>query len=139
MSYGHHADPLARKIARGDRSQATAAHYASALGVTAYSPPTKPSVDVYSLPLDGDGLLSPTWSDGLKLPIFGVYAVGSTPIEAIESLARAKDWGQVANVHDLEGDDDGHFTWGRRFTAGGTGFKAAGQRVPGGYVVTWWK
>ena len=67
-----------------------------------------------------------------------IYAVGNTPEEAILALARFKGLGEVGRIGDLE-DGDPKYTWGRRFTAGGTGMKAAGWSVPGGFVLTWWK
>lgn len=67
-----------------------------------------------------------------------IYAVGKTPEEAIERLSEFNGWGKVTKVSPLEGGDE-KYTWGRRFCAGGTGFKAAGWEVPGGVVVTWWK
>lgn len=126
------AEPLARKIARGDRSEATAKEYLRAIGakpliVYKYRPPP---TRIYSL-TEGETHES-------EVDIHGVFAVGGSPKDAICSLADAKEWGEVRHIEPLESGDPA-YTWGRRFTAGGTGFKAAGQRVPGGYVVTWWK
>lgn len=67
-----------------------------------------------------------------------IYAVGNTPEEAILALARFKGWGEVGRISELE-DGDPKYTWGRRFSAGGTSMKAAGWSVPGGFVLTWWK
>lgn len=67
-----------------------------------------------------------------------IYAVGNTPEEAILALSRHLGWGEVGKISELEGGDP-KYTWGRRFTAGGTGMKAAGWSVPGGFVLTWWK
>jgi hypothetical protein len=67
-----------------------------------------------------------------------IYAVGNTPEEAVLALARFKGWGEVGKIDELDGGDP-KYTWGRRFTAGGTGMKAAGWSVPGGFVLTWWK
>lgn len=64
-------------------------------------------------------------------------AVGANPEEAIRSMARDRGWGEVKMGSKIE-DGDG-YDWGYRFTADGTGFKAAGVNVPGGCVLTWWK
>jgi len=70
----------------------------------------------------------------------GIHAIGKTPQECIHAAARAKGWGEVAKIRELEdAGDSSQYTWGRRFTAGGTGMKAAGWKVPGGFVMTWWK
>jgi len=66
------------------------------------------------------------------------FAVGATPEDAIRAYAEAMGWGDVENVAELAGGDP-CFTWGRTFTAGSVGFKAAGWEVPGGVVMTWWK
>lgn len=63
---------------------------------------------------------------------------GTTPEEAIKALAKSKRWGKVEMGEALEGGDE-RYTWGFRFHAGGTSFKAAGCEVPGGYALTWWK
>lgn len=70
--------------------------------------------------------------------VHGVFAVGRTPEEAIDSYAVAVGWGELEDIADLTCGDP-CFTWGRTFTAGGTSFKAAGWDVPGGVVLTWWK
>jgi hypothetical protein len=68
-----------------------------------------------------------------------VFAVGPTPGDAIRALAIAKDWGEVKMGAQLDGGEQtDRFDWGLRFTAGGTGFKAAGYHLPGGCVITWW-
>jgi len=68
-----------------------------------------------------------------------IYAVGLTPFEAICAFAHARGIGEVdpSSLQPLDGESKWH--WGRRFVADGTSFKAAGQRVPGGVVITWWK
>jgi nucleotide-binding universal stress UspA family protein len=68
-----------------------------------------------------------------KLPL----SIGKTPEDAIVALAKELEWGEVFMGAPLEGD--GPYTWGYRFLAGGTSFKAAGWSVPGGVVLTWWK
>ena len=69
-----------------------------------------------------------------------VYSVGKTPEECIQAAAKAFEWGAVTKIEDLPGGvDDERLTWGRRFLAGSTGFKAAGKELPGGCVMTWWK
>jgi len=67
-----------------------------------------------------------------------VFAVGATSEDAIRAYAAAMGWGVVENIAELASGDPS-FTWGCTFTAGGTGFKAAGWDVPGGVVLTWWK
>lgn len=68
-----------------------------------------------------------------------VYSVGITPEEAIRALcaARLGEYGGTLTPQPERGDS--RFTWGYRFTADGTGCKAAGVHVPGGVVLTWWK
>lgn len=68
----------------------------------------------------------------------GVYAVGASPQEAIRAFSLARGWGEPQIADPLQGDTD-RFDWGFRFVADGTGFKAAGQDVPGGTLLTWWK
>lgn len=67
-----------------------------------------------------------------------IYSVGTTPEECVTALAREKGWGKVERISVLDGGDSG-YAWGFRFVAGGTGFKAAGRKVPGGFACTWWK
>jgi hypothetical protein len=69
-----------------------------------------------------------------KLPL----SIGKTPEDAIRALAEEMEWGEVEMGAGLEGGDP-KYTWGYRFRAGGTSFKAAGWSVPGGVVLTWWK
>ncbi len=68
-----------------------------------------------------------------------IYAVGTSPEQAIRNLARERHWGRVDMGADLAGSEYPDLTWGRHFTADGTSFKAAGCFVPGGAVVLWWK
>jgi len=74
-------------------------------------------------------------SDGLNR----VYAVGKTAREAIRAWAAERGVGEVdvESFYELDGDPKWH--WGYGFNADGTSFKAAGQEVPGGVVLTWWK
>lgn len=68
-----------------------------------------------------------------------VWAIGATPEDAIRALCaeRLGEFGE--DMEPLgEGGAPG-FTWGFRFTADGTGCKAAGIHVPGGVILTWWK
>jgi hypothetical protein len=67
-----------------------------------------------------------------------LHAIGRTPEECVENLVKAKEWGEITDMSILVGGDP-RYTWGFRFCAGGCGFKAAGWKVPGGYVCTWWK
>ena len=69
-----------------------------------------------------------------------VYSVGVAPYEAICAFAQARGIGSVEpnSLQPLDGGDK-HYHWGYRFWAGGVSFKAAGQNVPGGVVLTWWK
>ena len=67
-----------------------------------------------------------------------IYSVGDTPEKAIGSLGLKLEWGIIADIRDLAGGAE-EFDWGRRFTAGGAGMKAAGWHVPGGVVLSWWK
>jgi hypothetical protein len=66
-----------------------------------------------------------------------IWSVGVTPEEAIRALcaARLGEFGEDMTPLELTTG----FTWGFRFTADGTGCKAAGIHVPGGVVLTWWK
>jgi len=66
-----------------------------------------------------------------------IWSVGLTPEEAIRALcaARLGEFGEDMTPLELTTG----FTWGFRFTADGTGCKAAGIHVPGGVVLTWWK
>lgn len=66
-----------------------------------------------------------------------IHAVGQTPEECILAAAEAKGCGKVTKITDLEGGDP-KLTWGRRFYLDGTSMKAAGRKVPGGLVLTWW-
>lgn len=71
-----------------------------------------------------------------------VWSVGETPEECVIALAKARGWGEVdmSKFRDLPEDpDENLYHWGVAFYAGGTSFKAAGQNVPGGLVLTWWK
>lgn len=70
---------------------------------------------------------------------YAPMAFGKTPEDAIKALAKSKGWGKVVMGDVLEGGDDKRFTWGFRFHAGGTSFKAAGGDMPGGVTLTWWK
>lgn len=67
-----------------------------------------------------------------------IWSVGATPEDAIRALCaeRLGEFGE--DMEPIEGGAPG-FTWGFRFTADGTGCKAAGIHVPGGVVLTWWK
>lgn len=68
-----------------------------------------------------------------------IWSVGATPEDAIRALCaeRLGEFGE--DMEPLgEGGAPG-FTWGFRFTADGTGCKAAGIHVPGGVILTWWK
>jgi len=68
-----------------------------------------------------------------------VHAVGKNATEAIRSLAEERGWGDVdiGSITHLENAPP--FDWGFRFRAGGDSFKVAGQTVPGGVTITWWK
>lgn len=68
-----------------------------------------------------------------------VYAVGPSADACIIALAKEMKWGDVTIGEDLVNGDEARFTWGKRFTAGGTSFKAAGGELPGGFTLTWWK
>lgn len=68
-----------------------------------------------------------------------IYAVGRTPKEAIRALCEARLGKFGDDMTPLPPEKDSAFTWGFRFTADGTGCKAAGIHVPGGVVLTWWK
>lgn len=70
-----------------------------------------------------------------------IHAIGKTPQECVHAAAQAKGWGEIAKIRELEESDSesSQYTWGLRFTAGGTSMKAAGWEVPGGFVMTWWK
>lgn len=69
-----------------------------------------------------------------------ILSVGATVEDAIRSLGKAIGWGELAAFEDQgeEGLSAGH-EWYYRFTADGTGMKAAGLFIPGGVAVTWWK
>lgn len=67
-----------------------------------------------------------------------LYAVGNSPAECILAAGRRLKWGKISNMKVLEGGDP-RYSWGLCFTADGTGMKAAGWEVPGGFVMTWWK
>lgn len=67
-----------------------------------------------------------------------IYAVGNSPAECILHAGKKLKWGKISNMKVLEGGDP-KYTWGLCFTADGTGMKAAGWEVPGGFVMTWWK
>lgn len=69
------------------------------------------------------------------------YSVGRTPREAIVALCKARLGRFGGTITSLPEDDEEprRFTWGYRFTADGTGCKAAGIHVPGGVILTWWK
>lgn len=72
-------------------------------------------------------------SDGME-----IWAVGKTPLEACDALARERWGGTVEKLGaPLPGDDT--YDWGYRFWSDGTSFKAAGVNVPGGVILTWWK
>lgn len=66
-------------------------------------------------------------------------AVGSSIIECLAAFVAAKWPGEPASPPRDLVLNDGVFAWGCRFTIGGTACKAAGQQVPGGYTLTWWK
>lgn len=70
---------------------------------------------------------------------YEIMAYGETPEKAIAALGKDLEWGKLDDFSDLGGDADSEFEWGRRFTASGTGMKAAGWKVVGGVVLTWWK
>jgi hypothetical protein len=73
---------------------------------------------------------------------FEVYSVGATIADCIAAFG---DWmGSPADLSSIQplgddDDDDKQYQWGVRFLLDGTGMKAAGAKVPGGYVLTWWK
>lgn len=75
--------------------------------------------------------------DGMK-----IWAVGKTPLEACDALARER-WGGTVTELGAELPDDPNeepiYDWGYRFWSDGTSFKAAGINVPGGVLLTWWK
>jgi len=72
-----------------------------------------------------------------------IWSVGRTPKEAIEALCEARWDGKLESELIPLPDDpersDPRYTWGFRFKSAGTGFKAAGIEVPGGFICTWWK
>jgi hypothetical protein len=67
-----------------------------------------------------------------------LHAVGLTPESAIRHWCLGRGFAFDALGDALPAGDPA-FTWGYRFTANGTGFKAAGWEIPGGVVMTWWK
>ena len=67
-----------------------------------------------------------------------LYAVGDSPETCIVAAGIKLKWGRLTDFSPLEGGDP-KYTWGRRFSADGTSMKAAGWKVPGGFVMTWWK
>lgn len=69
-----------------------------------------------------------------------IWSVGATPELAIEALCKARWGGTLEKLCDPLESRDGLHTWGYRFLSdNGTGFKAAGIEVAGGFVCTWWK
>jgi hypothetical protein len=69
-----------------------------------------------------------------------IWSIGATPKDAIEALCKARWGGTLEHLGEPLTGGDPDYTWGYRFTSDdGTGFKAAGVEIPGGYVVTWWK
>ena len=78
--------------------------------------------------------------DALRRAVDSIpHSVGKTSEDAIRALAKDKGWGEVEMGEPLGPGSDPVYTWGFRFHAGGTSFKAAGWGVPGGVVLTWWK
>lgn len=68
------------------------------------------------------------------------YSVGATPREAIIALCKVRLGKFGGTLTEIPCDSsDPRFEWGYRFTADGTGCKAAGIYVPGGVILTWWK
>ena len=78
--------------------------------------------------------------EGCELPPdMHVWAVGTTPTEAVRAFIRARCGAPLDGpLKPLPGGDP-RYTWGCRFTSDGTSFKAAGVHVPGGVILTWWK
>jgi hypothetical protein len=75
-----------------------------------------------------------------ELERYDVKAIGLSPDAAIRAFVHSKGWGTVSKIEELsDSQPDDQFTWARRFTAGGTSFKAAGHEIPGGFTLTWWK
>ncbi len=68
-----------------------------------------------------------------------IWSVGRTPEEAIRALCEARLGAFGGTLTELPSEPGDPFTWGYRFTADGTGCKAAGIHVPGGVICTWWK
>lgn len=66
-----------------------------------------------------------------------VYASGTTPETAIRELCIALGLGEpeAFEPEPARASDE----WFYRFTAGGVSMKAAGDHVPGGVTLTWWK
>lgn len=67
-----------------------------------------------------------------------ISALGTSPRRAIAALCQSRRWGKPRGFEPMDGGDP-RFAWGFRFVAGGSSFKAAGQKLPGGYLLTWWK
>jgi hypothetical protein len=70
-----------------------------------------------------------------------IWSIGRTPEDAVDALCKARFGtpleGSLRPIGGVE-DPTSPYTWGCRFTSGGTHFKAAGIHVPGGVIVTWW-
>lgn len=81
-------------------------------------------------------------SDGFRaLRTCDVHAVGATVEDCVKAFLDSK--GESIRAGSLVQMDDGadpEFQWGCAFASEGTGtgFKAAGRAVPGGFVMTWW-
>lgn len=89
-----------------------------------------------------DGLEGPMY-EGHDLSLANmdtVWSVGATPHDAIKAFCEARmgESESLEIVDVLEGGDES-YTWGYRFSIGGTSCKAAGIHVAGGCLLTWWK
>lgn len=77
------------------------------------------------------------WMTALA-PFQRVYSVGRTPIAAIQALGKEVGWGKCHGFKKQEVEHPGEFYF-RFWSGSGTSMKAGGRKVPGGYLVDWWK
>lgn len=66
-----------------------------------------------------------------------ILATGEAPEQAIHALGRELGWGPLDRFEEQEANASDE--WYYRFRADGTSMKAAGDYVPGGVTLTWWK